>query len=292
MTTEVLQQFSDGLADALERAAAATVTVSARRRYAATGIGWGDGLVVTADHVIEDEDRIRVTLPGGEEANAELVGRDPGSDLALLRVAIETPSAELAPEGGARVGHLVLAVGRPGREPEASIGIVSAIGGQRRTRTGTQVGGRLRTDVTLFPGFSGGPLVDLAGHVLGMNTSRFRGGNVTIDASSVVAIMAQLREHGRIRRAYLGIGTQTVHLPEAAGQESGLLIVGVEPGTPAEAAGLVVGDVLLGIEGVPVRRAEELQGALGPDRVGVATRLQILRGGSPHEVGATLTERP
>lgn len=291
MTTDSLSDYSESLANAVETAATSTVTVSARRRFAATGISWSDGLIVTADHVVEDEDNITVTLPSGERASAELVGRDPGSDIAVLRIGLAVPAAQVAPEGSVRVGHLVFAVGRPGTQPEASLGAVSALGGPRRTFTGTRVAGTVRTDATFFPGFSGGPLIDTRGRVLGMNTSRFRMGNVTIAATSVSTIAEELAQHGRLRRAYLGIGSHAVHLPEAAGQESGLLIVSVEADTPAARAGLVVGDVLLSVDGTAIVRAEDLQSALGSDRVGATVRLQILRGGAPHEVTATLGER-
>ncbi|MFA7296388.1 MAG: trypsin-like peptidase domain-containing protein [Dehalococcoidia bacterium] len=291
MTSDHLHDFSDALADAVARAAEVTVTVAARRRFAASGIAWGDRLVVTADHVIEDEEHIRVTLANGEQATADLVGRDPGSDLAVLRLPVDAPAPTLAPEGGARVGHVALALGRPGAQVQASLGVVSALGGPRRTRTGTLIEGTLRTDATFLPGFSGGPLIDTQGRVIGLNTSGFRTGNVTIAASAVTAIAQQLAEHGRVRRAYLGVGSQPVHLPEAAGQEVGLLIVSVEAGTPAAQAGIVVGDVLLGIEGTPITGAEELQAALGSDRVGATVRLSLLRGGAPHEVRATLGER-
>ena len=291
MTSDTIHGFSDALADAVARAAQATVVVAARRRFAASGIAWGDHLVVTADHVIEDEERVRVTLANGEQASAELVGRDPGSDLAVLRLPVEVPTPALAPDGAARVGHVVLALGRPGAQVQASLGVVSALGGPRRTRTGTLIEGTLRTDATLFPGFSGGPLIDTHGRVVGLNTSGFRSGNVTVAAGAVTAIAQQLTQHGRVRRAYLGIGSQPVHLPETAGQETGLLIVSVEAGAPAAAAGIVVGDVLLGIEGTPIIRAEDLQGALGPDRVGATVRIALLRGGAPHEVRVTLVER-
>lgn len=300
MTTDstlALQQHSDGLAAAVERAAGWTVMVGARRRIAASGLMWSaDGLVVTADHVIEDEDGIVVGLPDGNEVQATLVGRDPGADLALLRVVgVATAAPELAPEGATRVGHLVLAVGRPAAgNVQASLGVASAIGGPWRSRSGTQVDGYLRSDTTFFPGFSGGPLVDVQGRVLGINSSRFRGRGLTIAAAAVTKIVALLRDHGRVRRAYLGIASQGVRLPTgvAGGQETGLLLVNVEADSPAGRAGLVLGDVLIAIEASPTRNAEDLQALLGPERVGTTVRLQLLRGGAPHEVSALLTERP
>jgi S1-C subfamily serine protease len=296
-STLALQQHSDGLAAAVDRAAGWTVLVGARRRIPASGLMWSaDGLIVTADHAIEDEDGIVVGMPSGDQVKASLVGRDPGADLALLRVeGATTVAPELAPEGATLVGHLVLAVGRPAAgNVQASLGVASAIGGPWRSRSGTQVDGYLRTDTTFFPGFSGGPLIDVQGRVLGVNSSRFRGRGLTIAASAVTKIVALLRDHGRVRRAYLGIASQGVRLPvgAAGGQETGLLLVNVEADSPAGRAGLVLGDVLIGIDGSLTRNAEDLQSLLGPERVGATVRLQLLRGGAPHEVSALLSERP
>ena len=306
-----LAAVSDSLADAVERVAASVVTVGARRRIPATGVAWRrDGLIVTADHVVEREDEIRVRLPGADEAvAAELVGRDPGSDLALLRVEAELTPAELTPEDEARIGQLVLAVGRPGSASEASLGVLSAVGGSRRRghvhrgRHGETSGGTyLRSDVTMFPGFSGGPLVDAKGRVLGLNTSGFRhASGVTIPSATVSEVVETLAQHGRIRRAYLGIGSQVTRLPEAqtaklqgdlAGLETGLLIVGIEDDSPGAAGGMLVGDILVGIEGAPLARTEDLQEQLGSERVGVAIELAVLRGGEPATLTVTPSERP
>ncbi|MGE0226960.1 MAG: S1C family serine protease [Dehalococcoidia bacterium] len=308
--------FSNGLATAVERAAASTVLVAARRHVPASGVVWSDdGLVVTADHAIEFEDDITIGLPDGSEIAAQLVGRDPSSDLALLRIEGGVPTAALAPEGSAKVGHLALAVARPSAAgPQASLGIISAIAGPadgrgRRAhgRAPARLEGYLRTDVTFFPGFSGGPLVDIEGRVLGINVSliggprafRFARGafgqGFTVDAASVTRTVELLKTHGRVRRAYLGIASQPVALAEpaasAAGQAEGLLIVGVEAGTPAAQGGLLVGDILVGIEDAPVRDADDLQRALTPERVGAAVRLQLIRGGAAHELSVTLGAR-
>ena len=321
MTTEQTSSaraLSDGLAAAVDRVAAATVLVSARRHIPGTGVAWGaDGLIVTADHVIETEDDITVGLPDGREAQAQLVGRDPSSDLALLRVeGAGLTAAAIAPAGSAKVGNLVLAVGRPTRGgPQASLGVVSAVGGSQgasrmfgRGHGGSQIEGYLRTDITFFPGFSGGPLVDVDGQVVGLNVSliggprmfRFArqafGQGFTIDAASVTKVVELLQTHGRVRRAYIGIASQPVQLPESLAAEfpdqaTGLLIVNIEADTPAAAAGLLVGDILVGIEGAPIRDAEDLQQALGPERVGVAVRLQLIRGGVRHELSVTLGVR-
>lgn len=320
MTEEnTLAAVSDALAGAVERVAPALVTVSARRRIPATGIVWGDGLVVTADHVIESEDEIRVRLHGADEGQpAELLGRDPSSDLALLKVEGAASPAEAAPADETQVGHLVLAVGLPGVSAEASLGVVSGIGtwggsgrgwGRRRRGGGRGRGGGrqsggsyLRSDTTFFPGFSGGPLVDAHGRVAGINTSRFRPGNgITIPSATVSEVVATLQQHGRIRRAYLGIGSQVTRLPEAlaaklsgdlSGLESGLLVVGIEEQSPADAGGLLVGDILVGFGGAPLARTEDLQEQLVAEQVGAAAELTVLRGGEPASLTVTPSERP
>jgi S1-C subfamily serine protease len=293
-----LEEMSEGLAGAAERAGAWTVRVGARRRISASGVVWAEGgVVVTADHVIEQEDEVVVGLPDGSELPAQVAGRDPGSDLAVLRV----PGLTLAPadraEAGAKVGQLVLAVARPGSGVQASFGVVSAIGGPWRTRRGRQIDGFVRSDATMFPGFSGGPLVDAAGRLLGTNTSRFGPGQgIAIPVAAAEGVVAALLASGRIRRAYLGVGSQPVALPAAlaskvGGQETGLLVVSVEAGTPADTAGLLMGDILVSLDGDALLDAGDLQEHLGPERVGAQAALRVLRGGDPRDVPVTLGER-
>ena len=295
-----LAQLSDALADAVERAARSTVQVNGRGRLPASGVVWtADGAIVTADHVLERDDEISVGLPDGSEVAATLAGRDPGSDLAVLRVAADgLVPAEHAPDGETRVGHLVLALGRPSAGgPQASFGAVSAIGGPWRTFRGGRVDGYLRPDVTLYPGFSGGPLIDVRGRVAGINSSRLRrGAGLTIPSAAVDGIARALLDQGRIRRGYLGVASQPARLPDALaakldGQETGLLIVSVEDGSPADAAGLMVGDILVRIEDTRLDDHAELQAALGADRVGSATPLTVLRGGEVRELTVTIGER-
>lgn len=294
-----LAQLSEAMADAVEKAAASVVSVNARRRFPATGIVWSaEGVIVTSDHVIEREDRIEVGLPSGEKVSATLVGRDPGSDIAVLKVAQAglTPIAQ-AP-GAARVGSFVLAVGRPGSEgPMASLGVVGAIGGPWRTFRGSEVEGYLRSDVTFYPGFSGGPLIDGEGRAVGLNSSRLgRGSGLTIPVAAVARIAGDLLAGGKVRRAYLGISSQVARLPEKlatalGGQESGLLIVSVEPGSPADAAGLLIGDILVAFAGAKVADTEDLQSLLGAGLIGSEQRATVLRGGSATDVVVKVGER-
>jgi S1-C subfamily serine protease len=299
-TANVLSRLSDSLAAAVERAGASIVTVSARARIPASGIAWpGDGLVITCDHVIERDDEITVGLPSGEEANATLVGRDPGSDLAVLRVAGHSLApAELVPAGEARVGHIVLAVGRPAAgDPMASLGVISAIGGPWRTMRGSHVDGYIRTDTTFFPGFSGGPLIDAMGRVVGVNSSRLgRGAGMTIPAAATAKVVDALVKQGRILHGWLGVASQPARLPASLaakldGQESGLLLVMVEAGSPAEQAGLMMGDILVAMAGSPVADTDDLQAQLGPESVGQQRELKVLRGGNPIPLTITVGER-
>lgn len=295
----LLTTLSDAMADAAERGGRTTVLVNARRRLPASGIGYAADLVLTADHVVERDDDITVVLPDGTEVSATVAGRDPGSDLALLRLnGGSVTVAEQAPDE-ARVGQLVLALGRPSTGGiQASVGIISAIGGPVRIGRGSLLERYLRTDTTPYPGFSGGPLVDTDGRVLGLNTSGLtRGGAVTIPVALAWQIAGALASHGRVRRGYLGIRSQPVAIPpaqqQALGREqaSGLLLVWVEEGSPAAGGGLIVGDILVAVAGQPVTDPDELQTVLTGAVVGQPTPLQVLRGGQPTTVIVTIGER-
>lgn len=290
--------FADAMADAVEKAGASTVIVNARDRLPASGIAWAADLVVSADHAVEREDEITVAGADGKELAASLVGRDPASDIALLRVQGAASPATIRTEA-LRPGLLVFAVGRPTSGGiQASLGTVSALGGPWRTRSGRRVGGSIRTDTTFFPGFSGGPLIDAAGQVAGMNTSRFgRGSPLTLPSQVVSEVVSALLAHGRIRRGYLGIGSQPTRIAESLqgklgqAQETGLLIVGVEADSPAAKGGMLVGDILIGIEGSPVRDTRDLQVQLDGEIVGKAIKVRVLRGGEPAELVVTVGER-
>lgn len=294
-----LMQWSNGLADAVEHASAWTVTVAARGRIAATGImASADGLVVTADHVIERDEDIEISLGDDGPRPARLVGRDPSTDIAVVQVeGGDLPVVDWAPEDSVRVGHFVLALGRPGAGVQASFGVVSVIGGPWRRRRGEAIEGFVRTDTTFFPGFSGGPLVDTGGRAIGINSSHFRPGQgITVPAATVQRVIETLRKDGRIRRAYLGIGSQSTALPAALretadGQETALLIVSVDDESAAGRAGIMVGDLLIGIDGESIADAEALQSELDSERVGATVSIRLLRGGEPLELSATLGER-
>jgi S1-C subfamily serine protease len=294
-----LVELSDALANAAETAGKATVLVSARRRFPASGIAYTASLVLTADHVVERDDDISIELPDGTEQNASLAGRDPGSDLALLRLnRPELSPVETAP-GDARVGQMVLSIGRPTEEGiQASLGVISAIGGAIRTGRGGLLERYLRTDAIPYPGFSGGPLVDIAGRALGVNTSGLaRGASLSIPIALAWQVAEALKEHGSVRRGYLGVRSQPVTISAAQQntlgrqQASGLLLVSVEADSPAEAGGLLVGDIIVALEGKPVTDPDELLARLLGDTVGKSSQVDILRGGQPVSVMVTIGER-
>ena len=297
--TNPLTALSDAMATAVVRGGAATVLVNARRRFPASGIAYTSDLILTADHVVEREDDLSVVLPDGSELKASLVGRDPGSDLAVLKLErLVAAPAEPAPQD-ARVGQLVMALGRPTSEGiQASLGIVSAIGGPVRTGGGGLLERYLRTDAIPYPGFSGGPLVDTAGRVIGLNTSGLaRGASLAIPVSLAWATAETLAKHGHVRRGYLGVRSQPVSIPtaqqKALGREqsTGLLLVGVEENSPAESGGLLVGDIIVAIAGESVTDGDQLIASLVGDRVGRSTPVEVLRGGQAQTIPVTIGER-
>lgn len=295
-----LVNLSDELSDAVAAAARSVVTVHGGRRVGASGVVWRQGVVVTADHVIEDDD-VDVTLPDGTRVAARLAGRDPSTDLAILKVdAPSVPAAERAPADAVRIGHVVVAVARPGGEgAAASMGVMSALSDAWTTWRGGRVDRFIRADLTLYPGFSGGPLVDVAGRIVGINTSGLtRHWSVAIPPSTIDRVADALLAKGRIARGYLGVGLQPVRMPDAVARalqlarNGGAIVVGVEPGSPADRGGLLIGDVLVAIDGTPVTDVEDVHGLLGPDKVGVQASVRVIRAGALAQVPVTVGERP
>lgn len=294
---EILSKLSDDLADIVEASGGSVVRIEARRRLPASGVVWSEGgIIVTSHHVIERDDNIRVFV-GGESIKASLVGRDPTTDVAVLKAETDgLTSTNWADSGSARVGHLVLALGRPGASTAATLGVVSALDGDWRTPAGGRLEQYLQTDLVMYPGFSGGPLVNSAGQTLGINTSALlRGVSLTVTKPSLDGIVESLLAHGRIRRGYLGIGTQPVRIPEriteTVGQETGLLIVSVESDSPAEKAGILMGDTIVGLNGKPVKSVDELLSQLDGDLIGQSVPIRIVRGEQINEFEVAIGER-
>lgn len=298
--------LSNAVADAVDRAAAATVMVRARRRLPSSGIVFAHDLILTANHTVEREEDIQVELPDGQVTAASLAGRDQGTDLAVLRLSggPGLSPVSLAGAESARVGSLVVAVGRPSSEGvQASFGMLTAVGGGLRTHRGALLEHYLVTDTVPLPGFSGGPLVDLAGNLLGINTSGLvRGAGIAIPAHAAWEVAGNLAEHGRVRRGYLGIRSQMVELPNKAletlrgaglerEQPTGLLLVGIEPEGPAAAGELMVGDILVGLGGRPVADHDDLITGLAGETVDQPAEIQVLRGGELKTVRVQVGDR-
>ncbi len=291
-----LQDLSNELAALVERTSKSVVRVDARRGRAGTGVVWDAGLVVTADHVVvENEDSIEVNV-NGKGNKATIVGRDPGTDLALLRVdGLDAPAASAGKLTDLKIGNLVIALGRPG-ELHATMGVISSLSASFRSWRGGEIDHLIQTNAELLPGFSGGPLVDTQGRVIGINSWHLgRGISRSIPVDTVARVTESLKTHGRIKRAYLGVGTQPVRLPDAvkgrANQETGLLVVTVEAEGPAGKAGIMQGDTLVGLNGTPVRHLDDLFSALRKLEVGSTHKLKLVRAGELKEIGVTVGER-
>jgi S1-C subfamily serine protease len=295
-----LTNLSNQLADAVQAAGAWTVRVQARRGPAASGIALAADLVLTADHVVDPsrEDAIHIGLPDGSEVGGSLVGRDAATDIAILKLASGTLTPAKGATGDPRTGALALVVGRPGREPNASLGLVTGLGGPSRTRRGGMLERFIQVDAVLYPGFSGGPLIDAEGAVLGMITSGlgFGGPAVAIPWAVAAQTAETIGKHGKVPRGYLGVGSQPVTLSAQArdltgGQERGLLVVQVAEGGPAAVAGFLQGDILVKLDGTSVANADDLQGLLGPDKVGSGVKASVVRGGELRELSVTVGTR-
>ena len=293
-----LATLSNDLAAAVDTVGRSVVAVHARRRIPASGVMWQPGVVVATHHTIQRDDGITIALHDGATVEATLAGRDPSTDLAVLRVATSAPAAALSTDAP-RVGQVVLALGRPGASVTASLGIVSAVGGEWRTWQGGTIDRFVRLDMAVYDGFSGGPLVDAAGRVAGINTSGLaRATALTVPASTVSRVAAQLLSRGHIARGWLGIATQPVRLPatlqQSLGAEAaiGLVVVNVEAESPADRGGVLIGDILLAVDGRPVSDPGDVLAALGGDRIGQAIALRVARGGRAEQLTVTVGERP
>ena len=294
---DTLLSLSNDLAGAVERTAPAIVTVHARRRLPSTGIHWRPGVIVTADHTVRAEEDITVTTPDGRALPAVLAGRDPGTDLAVLTVKdAGSATAALGDDAALKVGHLVLALGYG---PRVSWGVIGALGPRWRSWRGGEIDRLVRLDLTLYPGFSGGPLVDAGGRVVGLNTSGLaRDARLTVPATTVTRVADELLRTGHVSRGYLGLGMQPVPLPEplrrqlGLTRETGLIVVTVEPDGPAARAGVLLGDVLVALDGAPVSDLDDVQARLGSDRIGVAVPAVLVRAGARTELSITVGAQP
>jgi len=289
-----LADFSGNLAEIVDDRGKGVVQVAARRGRPATGVVWAQNLVLTANHAVENDEGIEVAT-GTATVKAIVAGRDPGTDLVLLRAdgLAAAPLPRQAP--AVRVGHLVLALGRPDGI-QVTIGIVSALGGSFRSWRGGESEGLIQSTAELLPGFSGGPLLDAEGQMVGINSWNYgRGISRALPVETAETVAKSLIAHGRIRRAYLGVGSQPLQLakPAAAqvGQDRGLLVVSVDAAGPAGKAGVMQGDVILALDGTPVRDLDDLFRALRSLEIGSSHTLRVLRAGEERDLAVTAAER-
>jgi len=296
-----LSSFSDQLADAVTRAAGAVVSVHARPRLPSSGVHWRDGVVVTTDGTVRRDQDLSVTLPDGRRIPAQLAGRDPGTDLAVLRIATgELPVATPGDPAGLRPGHLVLAIGRTGDGgPRAAFGAISATGGKWRCWKGGEIDLWIQSDLTIYPGLGGGPLISPDAGVLGINSGGLsRPLATTIPVATVERVLDQILAKGYVARGWLGAAMQPVRISDttraraAMTRDGGLVILSVEPDAPAALAGLMVGDVIVAIDGHPVQQSDQVLALLAGDTVGRTLVVELIRGGKPERVEVLVGERP
>ncbi|HYM22096.1 MAG TPA: PDZ domain-containing protein [Vicinamibacterales bacterium] len=297
MTTDLLSSFSNQLADAVDAAAPSVVQVQGRRRPA-SGLVYADNVVLTTVGALgRSEDGLHVRRGDGTVLDAELGAWDPTTNLAVLKVA-GLGGKPIQPSATApRVGHLALAVARSwSNVVTASAGIVAVIGGPLPTGRRRAIDQVIRTTAPMHDGFAGGAFIDTSGALVGVATAAaIRGTGVVIPAPIAWKTAATLVEHGQLKRGYLGIAGQPVELPEhqqSSDRRRALLVVGVTAGSPAAAAGVLVGDVLVDFDGQAVESPEDLLDLLLGDRVGRAVPVHLLRGGAARDVSVTVGERP
>jgi len=298
---DVLDAYSQAVTGAAERVGPAVVSVDVRHRVARRGRparevpGHGSGFVFTPDgfiltnsHVVHDATRIEAAFADGRRVGAQLVGDDPETDLAVLRVEPGTPAAaELGDSGTLRVGQLVIAIGNPlGFESTVTAGVVSALGRSFRSVTGRLIDDVIQTDAALNPGNSGGPLVDSRGRVIGVNTAVIlpaQGICFAVGINTAKVVTGQLIRHGKIRRGRIGVAGQNVPLLRLAQRahgldaKSGVLVTGVEPNSPAQRAGLTSGDIIVAFDGKLVAGIDDLHQLLVTERIGAPTTVVVLR---------------
>ena len=291
-----LSTLSNTLADAVAAAAASVVQVQGRRRPA-SGVAYASDVVVTMIRALGREDGLAIKTPDGRQLDAELGGWDPATGLAVLRAKGSALAPVTVASAPARVGHLALAVGRSWSNAlTASAGIVSVIGGPLPTGRGRAIDEIIRTSAPMHDGFAGGALADTSGHLLGIATAaEIRGLAVVIPAAIAWRTAATLVEHGRVKRGYLGIAGQPVRLSDRQradhGREQALLVVGVTGGSPADTAGVLVGDAIIDFDGHAVTSPEDLLDLLVGDRVGRDVPIRLLRGGGIVELTLRVGER-
>jgi S1-C subfamily serine protease len=294
-----LMAFSDDVALLVERASDSIVAIHGGSRWSSSGVHWRSGVIVTAEEVLERDDELTVTLPGGRKVAASLAGRDPSTDVAVLRIEAQSlPVATIADATSLRPGHVILAVGSIDGAPAASFGLVGFVGGAWQSLRGGTIDSLLRLELALDAQAEGGAVVDTRGRVVGIAVSGPRRRVLAIPTATIDRSVDQLLAKGYVGRGYFGAGLRHVRLPRQPNgtqpreREHGLLIVNIDPEGPAARAGLVVGDIVMAWNAQPLTHVREVMRLLGPDSVGNTVDLQLLRGGDPKALKIVIGERP
>ena len=294
-----LSAFSDQLASIVAQAGQSVAAVHARHRFDSSGVHWTPGIIVTADHALRRDEDIAVTSASGARLSAELIGRDPGTDLAVLRVKDLTAPVLNRAEKTPVPGGVILTVGRFKDSVSAAFGILSSVSGPAKTWRGGQLDQVVRLDIGLHPAASGGAVVDAEGKLIGIATPVLsRAAVFAIPVATIDRAVTALLAHGRIPRGYLGVGLQPVALPEHLKStlklpgKTGLIAISVDPDAPAGKAGMTIGDVLVELGGRTIEDPENVQDVLDSGSVGKKIAARVLRGGSLVNVDVTVGERP
>jgi S1-C subfamily serine protease len=296
-----LASLSNELAKLVEEFEPYVVAVHARGHYPSSGIHWRPGIIVTADHTVRRDEDIQVTLPDGNRADAVLAGRDPGTDIAALKVdGLGNPAPQTGGGDPVTTGELALVLGRsPDSGPNASLGVISAVSGPWRTWRGGRLDNYIRLDATIFPNSSGGAVVDVRGRLLGIASSALsRIAGLAIPASSVNRVLDALVTKGHVPRGYLGIGAQPVGIPDAwraslpLTAKSGIMVVKVEADGPAYRAGVLLGDILVSLGDTTLEEFEDLQSVADSGIIGKQVKARLIRAGAILELSITVGERP
>jgi len=294
-----LVSLSNELAALVESSAAPVVAVHGRPRFNSSGVHWSPGVVVTAEHALRQDDDIVVTTGAGEKLSAELAGRDPGTDLAVLRVKdLKAPTVQKAESGVHRPGQLIVAIGRNKDSANAAVGVISSLSGPSQTWRGGKLDQVIRLDVALHPVAAGGAVVDASGKVIGIATPVLsRVAPFAVPNATVERVAQALLAHGRLPQGYLGAGLQPIRLPEhltkSLGLQAGggLMTVSVDENAPAGKAGLLIGDVLIELNGHALDRPEGLRPLLA-EAVGKTVAVRIVRAGKLETLQIAVGERP